>query len=965
MYIRKLVIYGFGQHEDVTVELSKGVNIFYGLNEAGKTTIQQFILQVLFGFPQKNQQLLRYEPKKGGKYGGQVHITDQEFGDCVIERVKGKASGDVTVYLSNGEQGHEELLAKVIRGYNRQSFEAVFSFSVQQLQQIENLSEEELSRVLLASGTTGADQLSEVKQQLEKRQQELFKKSGKLPVLNQQIAKIVIQDQQIKEERKKLDNYEPSIKRIDDIQTELLDIEQGEQRLLTNIHQLNEYRQIIPLLDEKYKLESKLKTFSYKSFPANGVSRYEQLLDRRLTNEAALKKVQHDYELLCSSLKEQFDKSRLDTLKELVELDGEWREWQIQIRQLERDIQALQQEIDTHFQLLGLISDEQRQVVLHTEVSLQQENYFQRLIQQLEEQEEQYRFQQRIADQLQEDIQSLSLKLDELYKDMPTEKDKKRLKDWYKEKEEALKAQVILQQNEKEPQQVALLVGILLALVFVIWGIIQGKMWISIIGIIAAIIIFKLFSSKKTHTKNDSHHYKEKYERKLQQIRIKTDEMESLEKLIRQYDDRVALVEQQLEDKEQELEQASKALGKLKMYIEQSKEQLNAFLAKFQIIGDFQPKLIKEIFSNIRQLQQSNNQMMLKFEHKAQLNNLSEERIQKASKVSNMACTVENLSTVVQQSYQQMLESKHLIESSLERKRQFQQQLEELQLLDETYRGELVKLLQEAGVETTGEYYEAAEQYTQFMNLTRELKQIDAQLEMYNDEVLSISWTIEEATLRLSQCKEEEEKLHEQKNELLKEQANLRAKTENLLEDQRYGDELQKFEQQKSTLNDNAKEWAITKLISVAIQETLDQLKERKLPEVLQQAEYYFKILTNNRYEKLYINTEGRFEVLSVEGIRYSISELSQATKEQSYISLRFALANSLKQSAPFPIIMDDPFVHFDRLRITYMVLLIQDIANEHQMLYFTCHENMLDQWNRANIIHVAELKNERGLTLG
>ncbi len=65
MYFRRLVIYGFGQHEEITVDLSKGINVFYGLNEAGKTTIQQFILQILFGFPLKNQQLLRYEPKKG------------------------------------------------------------------------------------------------------------------------------------------------------------------------------------------------------------------------------------------------------------------------------------------------------------------------------------------------------------------------------------------------------------------------------------------------------------------------------------------------------------------------------------------------------------------------------------------------------------------------------------------------------------------------------------------------------------------------------------------------------------------------------------------------------------------------------------------------------------------------------------------------------------------------------------
>ncbi|MFJ8263466.1 AAA family ATPase [Rummeliibacillus sp. NPDC094406] len=962
MNIRKLVIYGFGQHEDITVELSKGINVFYGLNEVGKTTIQQFILQILFGFPQKNQQQLRYEPKKGGKYGGQIHLTDQEFGDCIIERVKGKAAGDVTVYLSNGEQGHEELLAKIVRGYNRQSFEAVFSFSVHQLQQIENLSEEELSRVLLASGTTGADQLSNVKEQLEKRQQELFKKSGKVPLLNQQIASLVKQDQQLKEERKKLDSYEPSMERINEIQTKLVYLQEQEQQLQIDMHQLNEFRQIAPLLDEKRKLELKISSISYTSFPANGINRYEQLQDRKLTNEATLKKVQYDYDLLLSDLRAGFDKKRLNILKELVDRDGEWREWQIQIRQIEREIQAIQQDMKTQFQLLGLIHVDEQQSVLQAEVSLQQEDQFKRLIKQLEEQEEQYRFQQRTADRLQEEIQSLSLKLDELYEDMPTEKDKERLNEWHKEKEAALEAKAILQQqNEKGPEQLAKLLSIVLAVISIILGITQEKMMVSIIGIVAAIIIFSLFGRQNKHPKNSSQ--QEKYERKIQRASSKTAEMDRLEQSIRQYDDRIALVEEQLEDKEMEQQQAAKALSKLKMYVVQSKEQLNLFLAKFQIKGNLQPELLSELFRNVRELQQSNSRMITKSEQRTQLLIFIEQRLQEATNACSVACTMENLSTVVQQGYQQMLEQKHAMDSSLERKKQLQQQLEELQLLDDAYRGELLKLLKEAGVQTSDAFYEAADQYTQFMNTTLEIKQIDAQLQMFDNKVLLLNWTIQDANNQVNQYKVQELELQQQKDVLIKEQATLQAKTEHLLQDDHYGNELQKFEQKKAALNENAKEWAITKLISSAIQETLYQLKEEKLPSVLLQAESFFKMLTNNRYETLYMNTEGRFEVLSVEGIRYSIAELSQATKEQSYIALRYALANSLKQSAPFPIIMDDPFVHFDRLRITYMVQLIQSIAVEHQILYFTCHEDMQDQWDKANIIHVAELKNERGLT--
>ena len=110
MKIEKLNIYGFGKHENVTVDFGPGITVLYGLNEAGKTTIQQFILHILFGFPQKNNVLLRYEPKSGGKYGGQVHLVDETYGKCIVERIRGKSAGDVTVYFEDGTKGGEERI---------------------------------------------------------------------------------------------------------------------------------------------------------------------------------------------------------------------------------------------------------------------------------------------------------------------------------------------------------------------------------------------------------------------------------------------------------------------------------------------------------------------------------------------------------------------------------------------------------------------------------------------------------------------------------------------------------------------------------------------------------------------------------------------------------------------------------------------------------------------------------------
>ena len=49
MRIRKLRINGFGKFENREFVLKPGMNVFYGRNESGKSTLQSFIKGMLFG----------------------------------------------------------------------------------------------------------------------------------------------------------------------------------------------------------------------------------------------------------------------------------------------------------------------------------------------------------------------------------------------------------------------------------------------------------------------------------------------------------------------------------------------------------------------------------------------------------------------------------------------------------------------------------------------------------------------------------------------------------------------------------------------------------------------------------------------------------------------------------------------------------------------------------------------------
>ena len=234
MQIKELLIYGFGKHENVKIELGAGMNVLYGSNEAGKTTIQQFILHILFGFPQKNSLFLRYEPKSGGKYGGQIKLIDDIYGECTIERVRGKSAGEVTVRFEDGTTGSDELLQLLLRQYDRASFESIFSFSLLQLQGFEKMDEDELSRTLLASGTTGVDSLLKVEKRMDKEMNDLFKKSGKLPEMNVKLAELRSLESELKIEMDKMDAYEPAVKRLQTIENRLSELREYEADLTKN-----------------------------------------------------------------------------------------------------------------------------------------------------------------------------------------------------------------------------------------------------------------------------------------------------------------------------------------------------------------------------------------------------------------------------------------------------------------------------------------------------------------------------------------------------------------------------------------------------------------------------------------------------------------------------------------------------------------------------------------------------------
>ena len=70
-------------------------------------------------------------------------------------------------------------------------------------------------------------------------------------------------------------------------------------------------------------------------------------------------------------------------------------------------------------------------------------------------------------------------------------------------------------------------------------------------------------------------------------------------------------------------------------------------------------------------------------------------------------------------------------------------------------------------------------------------------------------------------------------------------------------------------------------------------------------------------------------------------------------------MATSVLETAPFPIIIDDPFVHFDEDRLSRMIEVLNE-SKQHQFIYFTCDKRMKDKWMDATIINVSTIGSEQ-----
>ncbi|MGG7176817.1 AAA family ATPase [Clostridium paraputrificum] len=132
MIIKELRIDSFGGIENKVITFEKGLNIIYGENEKGKSTIEGFIKSMLYGLPQKRGKgegdRKRYLPFKGGSIKGTI-LIEHKGREYILQRTFGTTKKEDSSIVVDGLTGEEvndinlDEPGKSFLGINRSTFE--------------------------------------------------------------------------------------------------------------------------------------------------------------------------------------------------------------------------------------------------------------------------------------------------------------------------------------------------------------------------------------------------------------------------------------------------------------------------------------------------------------------------------------------------------------------------------------------------------------------------------------------------------------------------------------------------------------------------------------------------------------------------------------------------------------------------------------------------------------------------
>ena len=123
------------------------------------------------------------------------------------------------------------------------------------------------------------------------------------------------------------------------------------------------------------------------------------------------------------------------------------------------------------------------------------------------------------------------------------------------------------------------------------------------------------------------------------------------------------------------------------------------------------------------------------------------------------------------------------------------------------------------------------------------------------------------------------------------------------------------------------------------------QQQEVLAPQLNAAVEQRFLRLCGHRYEEVKIDPDFQVYVREPDSGELRLAGyLSRGTQDQLYFAMRFGILDLVSsESEPCPCLLDEPFAAYDRTRLREAFKVLDDESERRQLIVFTCREDLLD----------------------
>lgn len=922
MFIKKIKLLKYGKLKDFNVDLDEGINVIYGENEAGKSTVQSFISNSLYGINNKRSKDIRQNnrakllPFGEGTASGEIGLNI-DGRSIIISRTFGSTKKDDTVKAVDGITGEEDSAlsfdspGEKILNISRSSFNNTL-FINQLGSTVTKAKDDEIMTKITALFQAGDEEVSYDKSIAKLNDMKKFittsRKSGKLDMMRARLSSL------LEEKHKRMllsqENMDDEMKHID--------LQEHREFLLKEIKKLELYKKYM----KKTKLEKEYKDIISYLKKSEQLKKEKENVDKEL--------LYSEGEITLSNIEDI--KDELDNIQEIKNMLDEKESIK---QKLILEMHEKESVIDNLSVFNDLPDDIEQKII---KVSIENDELKKRIA---------------TIEEIKNSILSINRDLEKYNlsneQNMYLKKRRYDIDEMLKEYETELRSLESLMTNrvssanntKSEVNKFTLISRLLCAAAvsvsFISIFIISKKSLMNILSVFMVISSVSLLAEFAV------------VKRKLDKMKLDFVSVVAYENSVKEKEENIELLEDNIDEICSQLDISDyKELMMLLKKFDRIQIDIGVLNEKKRDKENFLNSLNES--STILKLKE--NQKAVQFLLNTTKSDSIEDFVDKFHEFSNIKTDITLLGSKIDSVRREADREKEIYNKKYET---LKNKLNNMRIYAESYDDimdslasikEKISLKQELEIslKNTVDTYKVLLQ-------DRDISQIEEEVKQFIDSDISYSYESED---------EIEREIKEKNNDLIETEKNLKDVENNIKNIFLTNRDLNVIEEEilniKEKIEIEESNLCAIETAMEVITESFKEMQKNFGPVINKAVGKYMSELTDDKYQKVKVSENYSITLRNNDDSLMQAEYLSNGTWDQIYLALRLSFIDLIFQDTKVPIILDEAFVQYDDKRMQKALELLYSMKEKRQIIIFTCQKREVEYLKKYNDINFINL---------